>query len=135
MNKSYMGGSYKVQDVLTINIPGMNIQLEAGGKSTVNVGQSGNYTTSVKQDMVSGETEAYSFRGISYYDSAAVPPEGAQLDQQNLKQNSAAENFRQRAAALIAVGADTIKAVLSDAWTKLVDTVKGVLDNTGLRRS
>lgn len=134
VNKSYMGGSYKVQDVLTINVPGVNIQLESGGKSIVNVGQSGNYTTTVKQDMISGATEAYTFRGISYYDSSAVPPEAADLDHRNLKQNSVTENFRQRAAALIAVGADKIKAVLSDAWNKIVDAVKGVIDNTGLKR-
>ncbi len=133
-NKSYMGGSYKVQDVLTINVPGLNVQLEAGGKSTVSVGTGGNYTTTVKQDVATGATEAYSFRGISYYDSAAVPPEAADLDQKNLKQNTTEENFRQRAAALIAVGADKIKTALSDAWTQLVDTVKAVLDGTGLRQ-
>jgi hypothetical protein len=134
VNKSYMGGNYKVQDVITINVPGLNVQLEAGGKSIVNVGNSGGYTTTVKQDMLSGETEAYTTRGISYYDQSATPPEAADLDQKNLVQNSAAENLRQRAAALIAVGADKIKAVLSEAWNKVVDAVKGVIDNTGLKR-
>lgn len=132
-NKSYMGGDYKVQDVVTINVPGLNVRLEAGGKSTVNVGTGGIYSTTVNQDMVTGSTSATVSNGISYYDSKAIPPEAQELDEKGHVQNSKTENFRQRTSALGAVGA-RIQAVLSDAWKKLVDGAKSILDGTGLKQ-